>query len=92
MQQVPLSASFSADVATELQLMVCFTAGQPVCTLALAPHSLHTDINGDGVLEHAFAIGDSAHAHKGHHMHDFMNPCTAYVYSCLLYTSPSPRD
>ena len=56
-------------------------AGEPVCTLALAPHSLHTDINGDGVLEHAFAIGDSAHAHKGHHMHDFMNPCTAYVYS-----------
>lgn len=56
-------------------------SGEPICTLALAPHGLHTDINGDGVLEHVLAISDSAHSHKGHHLHDFMNPCTAYVYS-----------
>jgi hypothetical protein len=59
----------------------CGCAGEPICTLALPPHSLHADINGDGVLEHILAIGDSAHAHKGHHMHDLMMPCNAYVFS-----------
>lgn len=56
-------------------------AGAPICKLWLPPHSLHTDLNADGVLDHVIATSDALHTHAGHHQHAYMQPCNAYVYS-----------
>ena len=56
-------------------------AGQPICKLWLPPHGLHADLNGDGVLDHAVAIGDDKHVHAGHHRHAHLLPCHGYVHS-----------
>ena len=59
----------------------CRSAGTPVCKLWLPPHSLHADLNGDGVLDKVTAVSDDVHAHKGHHLHHLLQPCSAYVMS-----------
>ena len=36
--------------------------------------------------------GCDVHVHKFRYIDDYQDRLNEYVYTCLLYTSPSPRD
>lgn len=59
---------------------VC-TAGRPICTLSLTPYGFHTDLNGDGVLDHAVAVTETTRGHSGHRLHRYLSPCSGYTFS-----------